>query len=75
MSKKSHQNKCNIYLQFFGSEQGLEILEELKKLNGPSFSDDTHMTAYREGRRSVYLDIVRFIKNADDFNQDMEKIL
>ena len=77
MSKKSHQSKCNIYLCFFGSEEGLKVLEQLKIMGeSPSFTQgDTHMTAWREGRRSVYLDIVRFMKNAENFNTDMERLL
>ena len=50
------------YRLAFGSDDGNVVIDDLEKrfhCHSPSFSPDSHETAFREGQRSVVL----FIKN------------
>ncbi len=56
------QRRLSAYVSLFqNTPSGREVLADLKhSLDGPSYRPgmDTHVTAWLEGRRSVYLDIV-----------------
>ena len=66
------------YKQTFDTPQGKKVLADLRsfcKMNASSFAgSDTHTTSFNEGRREVFLRIMRFInltqKELDDLRDE-----
>tara|TARA_B110000503_G_C7061245_1_gene376738 strand:- start:15 stop:227 length:213 start_codon:yes stop_codon:yes gene_type:complete len=55
---KELNEKIKLYNRVFTSEDGIQLLEDIKKrcnVYTTSFSPDAHETAFREGQRSVVL--------------------
>ena len=61
----SHPELCAVYQKLFDSPLGKTVLEDLRKSydDRTSFvAGDPHGTSFKEGQRSVYLDIVVMIE-------------
>lgn len=59
------KRKRQLYNNVFGTEQGKEVLADLRKFcyaTATTFSNDTNEMIRREGRREVFMQIVNLMK-------------
>ena len=69
MSKKDKTEILNMLDRVFNGKNGKQLDEFLRDLcnyDNELFSDDPYRTAFLLGRRSVYLNIKRLLKEAKD---------
>lgn len=72
---KKRREKANLIIAYqtvFDSEHGRKVLKDLMSLCGfvqSSMDDNSHVTAYNEGKRSVIVDILNKV------NTDPDKIV
>jgi len=73
---KRMEEKHNLYKRFFDSEDGREVLADLKKdcyFNGSTYAPEALAMAYREGMRNVVLHIVTMIElNTEEMRKQLE---
>lgn len=66
------------YQELFKTTDGKAVLQDLVKDCGvftSSFSEDTHVTSFNEGKRSVALRLIKILKiNTDKMNAILAKI-
>lgn len=66
------------YQELFKTSDGKAVLQDLVKDCGvftSSFSEDTHATAFNEGKRAVALRLIKILKiNTDKMNAILAKI-
>ena len=70
-SMKQYREKQNRYKRLFESEDGKQVLEDLRRycfVRNTTYNDHAHRMAFNEGLRAAFLHIDNFI------NLDLEQI-
>lgn len=62
------------YRTVFGSPEGKRVLEDLRKSYKQTFDPNPSVSAYKQGKRDVVLDIERLIELAQDPEFTLENI-